>query len=249
MMKKPRCSGGSEATSLGSRAEASTAAVRGDERARVPQDHRVLARDQPPHVQQGDAVQHDGDDDLVGPRLGLEGPGNRPVEEPGDPAGHEQQHDGDGAGQATRERPGADPGAGRGTDEQLTLGADVEQSSPEGEGHGQRRADEGCGAAQRGGDAVGVAVHATQERPVRLQRVLADDQDGAGADDEGGHDGQEGHEQRLEVDTAAQLARDVGGAGVAHATASRSLWPVAMSRPICSRLVSSRSNSPTSSPR
>ena len=57
----------------------------------------------------------------------------------------------------------------------LALGADVEQPGPEREGQGEGRADERHRPGDRAGQPLGRAEHATQQRPVGLERVDADE--------------------------------------------------------------------------
>ena len=105
-----------------------------------------------------------------------------------------------GPGTSASQRERADPRGGGGADEQLALGADVEQPGAERERHRERGPDERRGAAERRVDAIGAAEHAPQQRPVGLEGVAADQQD-----DDARHERARGgwrrrDEHRLELD-------------------------------------------------
>ncbi len=214
-----------------------------------------MGADHPPHVEDGDAVEHDRRDDLVGARASLQRARYRAVETTPDDAGGEDQDHCEESGDVGDPRPRADPGGGGCADEELAFDADVEQTGTERERNAERGADERRRPAERGRDPIW-SEHASQQRPIRRDRVLADEEDHDPADRECEPDRGDRDEDRLQVEVplhhAMQIApRCLRSRRCRHqlAIALGSSLPQAMSRPTRSRVATARSYSPTSSPR
>ena len=139
----------------------------------------------------GDGVEHNGRNDLAGPRGRLEDADDAA---PQGPAGGGAGHGGQDV-QPRRQVPGeADVAAGHGPQDDLPLPADVEQSGAEGHRHAQARQDEG------GGDGEGLggrSPHAGRRRGLPVEDAAAHEggvgpgQQGAGGAEEVGGPGQE----------------------------------------------------------
>ena len=101
---------------------------------------------QVPQEVQGDVVEHDGQDDLVGAGPGFEQADQAAPEGAAHDAGHQDQQQVQSQRQVQGE---TDPGGKDAGHDDLALGTDVEQACPEGQGDAQARGD------QRGGDGEG----------------------------------------------------------------------------------------------
>ena len=179
--------------------------------------NRVLERsavaDEIADTPDGDPVEHDRRDHLVG--------ADRRLQEAGDPGPHgarqsrrdDRHEDVQPGGQEVE--PDADLDGGDRADDVLALPADVEEPAAEGEGHGQAREDEDGELDQRLLEVAGshaelvaripdgagrvprkepVEPRAVEDLPVRRQRVLAAEDEDDQAGDEEGKDGR--HERR-----------------------------------------------------
>ena len=153
----------------------------------------------PAHVQDGDAVEHDRGDHLVRAGARLEHARDRAVETAA-------EH----AGERARRGPRAPPGASPTKCHVPTHAATVAPMSSwpstpmlnrpaaERERDRERGADERRRPPERSREAVGAAEHAPEQRPVRGDRVLADEQDDHAADREREQDRADRHEDRLD---------------------------------------------------
>ena len=224
----------------------------------VAQDHRVLRRHHPPHEEHRDAVQHDRGDHLVGAGLGLQ--------HAGDAAPERATQD---AGEGHQQRARAAPGTSAIHENVPTHAAAVAPtrswpSAPmlnrparNANATASDGADERRGPAEGRVDAIGRAEHAVEQRRVGLEGVAADQQDDDGRDGEGEEHGVQRDQQRTarsrcgapRVPRSRRRGRLRVGGRVGHQATASGPWPLAMYRPMVSRVTSSRSNGPTRSPR
>ena len=151
--------------------------------AHVAQDHRVLRAHHPADEQHRDAVEHDRDDHLVGAGRGLEHAGDEAVEPAADDAGEQDDRD-------QQDRRAVRPASSKVPTQAAIVAPTRSWPSAPMLNSPARKANATASAAPMNGverprEAAmrsERAEHAPQQRPVGLDRVLADEQDDHAAD-------------------------------------------------------------------
>ena len=146
---------------------------------------RAAGPDDPLRHAHQDGVEHDRGDHLVGAAVGLEDAGQRRRQHPEQPA--DEQH-GRHVQRRRQAQPVADPGGEDGAQQQLALGADVEQPGLHADDDGQAGEDQRRRLLQRAGHGVLAAEGALEQRAVGGERVGAVEADHHGADEQGEDD-------------------------------------------------------------
>ena len=189
-------------------------------------DRPVDGVDEVAHELDRDEVEHQRRHDLADAAIGAEVARDEcPRGAPGE-AGQQRERDVDDRRQPEREQ--RDGSAERGTEIQLTLGADVEHPGAEADGNceagEQDRRHAHCGRRERGLR----PERPTQHRAEGLERVGTDEEDDRGRDEEREEDRQEGRDEPVDG-RASHLRRAVAPSDPDHATAP---WIDASDRPI-----------------